>query len=244
MVKKVIVVIGATGNQGIAVCRQFANIDGWTVRGVTRDTTSEKAQALQQLGVETVQADVNDVQSLKKVFTGAMAIFGMTDFWQFMQKPSTIALMQEKSISWNEAHYLQEVQQGENIIDAAAEVVGEGSLQRFVLSTMSDAKKSSKGKYTWVWHFDSKGQYPQYLAQRAEHDPKYGKLLEMTSYTQLGFYLDNWKMDPLTAPQKVCSSRLTGISAYLGRSSLVIMRSQFVVQISIRKRRNRCRSST
>jgi hypothetical protein len=73
------------------------------------------------------------------------------------------------------------------------------------LSIMSDAKKSSKGKYTWVWHFDSKGQYPQYLEQRAGEDAKYRKLLERTSYAQLGYYLDNWKSDPLARPQKVCS---------------------------------------
>ena len=96
-----------------------------------------------------------------------------------------------------------EVQQGINIIDAAVKVAKDGALERLILSTLSDAKRASKGKYTWVYHYDGKAQFVQYFEKKAQAEPEYRQLFERTSYVQMGFYLDNWKMTPLFAPQKV-----------------------------------------
>jgi uncharacterized protein YbjT (DUF2867 family) len=54
---------------------------------------------LKKHGVEVVQADLNDVESLKKAFHGAHGVFGVTNFWE----------------CWYDA----EIKQGKNIADAA-----------------------------------------------------------------------------------------------------------------------------
>jgi len=143
------------------------------------------------------------VESLKSAFEGVNAIFGVTDFWQFVQLPSTQEIAKAKGITWNEACYLQELQQGKNIIDAAASIMKQEKLERVVLSSLSDARKASKGKYTWVYHFDSKAHFVQYLEQKSEGFSEYKALFEKTSYVQIGYYLDNWKSDPILTPEKV-----------------------------------------
>lgn len=154
-----------------------------------------------------MKADLDDVASLQKAFTGTNAIFGVTDFWQFPEKPSTHEMAKAEGITWNEACYRQELQQGKNIIDAAAQVVGEGKLERFVFSSLSDAKKTSKGKYSWVYHFDSKAHVLDYLKEKAKGESTYKALSEKTSDVQIGFYLDNWSKNPILAPKKVSQSK-------------------------------------
>jgi hypothetical protein len=121
--------------------------------------------------------------------------------------PSTQEIAKEKRITWNEACYLQELQQGKNIIDSAARVADQGQLERLVLSSLADAKKASKGKYTWVYHFDGKAHFVQYLEEQAKSSPQYQTLFEKTSYLQVGNYLDNWSKNPIFAPKKVGSSQ-------------------------------------
>ena len=100
-----------------------------------------------------------------------------------------------------------EVQQGINIIDAAARCCAKtgAHLERLVYSSLSGAKRVSKGKYTWVYHFDSKASVVEYLAEKAQDGEvlEYKALLEKTSYLQLGSYMDNWMKNPLLMPQKV-----------------------------------------
>jgi uncharacterized protein YbjT (DUF2867 family) len=54
---RTIVVTGATGLQGGAVTRRLLT-NGWRVRALTRNTKSEKARALSDLGAEVVQGDM------------------------------------------------------------------------------------------------------------------------------------------------------------------------------------------
>jgi hypothetical protein len=185
------------------VVNTFSKLPGWRVRALTRNPDSAAAQRLKTQGIEIVQADLDDVDSLKAAFTDASAILGVTDFWQFVRAESTQVLAKNKSITWNEACYLQELQQGKNLIDAAAAVAQDGKLERFVLSSLSDARKASQGKYTWVYHFDSKAHFVQYLSDRAKEDSVYRALAEKTSYVHVGNYLDNWKKNPIFAPKKV-----------------------------------------
>lgn len=58
--KKVIVVVGATGQQGGGLARAIlADADGeFAVRALTRDPHSEAARRLAAQGAEVVQADV------------------------------------------------------------------------------------------------------------------------------------------------------------------------------------------
>ena len=190
-------------SQGGSVARRFAGITGWEVRGITRNVESPAALELSKIGVKLVQADLNDMNSLKAAFEGANAIFGVTDFWQFVQHPTTFEIAKSKGITWNEACFLQEVQQGKNIVDAAASVADKGDLECLVFSSLSDVEKASKGKYTWAYHFTGKAAIVRYLQEKAGESPQYRSLFEKTSYVQIGNYLDNWEKNPIFRPTRV-----------------------------------------
>jgi uncharacterized protein YbjT (DUF2867 family) len=81
---KVIAVVGATGAQGGGLVRAIL-ADGdheFVARGITRDPDSEKAGPLKELGVELVQADLDDPASLERAFAGAYGAFCVTNFWE------------------------------------------------------------------------------------------------------------------------------------------------------------------
>ena len=50
------------------------------------------------------------------------------------------------NISWNEACYLQELEHGKNIINAAAKLVSAERLERFGISSLAEVKKVSRGQ--------------------------------------------------------------------------------------------------
>jgi len=82
--KKIITVIGATGAQGGGVARAIlADTSGeFAVRAVTRKPHSEKAQALKSAGAEVVNADLEDVDSLRHAFEGAHGAYCVTNYWE------------------------------------------------------------------------------------------------------------------------------------------------------------------
>ena len=115
-------------------------------------------------------------------FKGADAIFSNTDFWNAFYNPATREKLNSGQ-SINEYCYDLELQQGKNVADAAATV---GGLERFILSAASNVRKSSKGKYTNVYHFDSKAQIVEYVRSR------YTQLAAKMSVVEIGTYMDNW----------------------------------------------------
>ena len=84
---KLIVVLGATGNQGGSVVETFLKEPGWKVRGLTRNTSSAAAQKLKEKGAEVVAANLVDTASLVAAFAGANAVFSVTDFWSLYSDP-------------------------------------------------------------------------------------------------------------------------------------------------------------
>lgn len=70
---KTILITGATGNQGGATLHNLLG-KGFALRALTRKPESEKARALANNGVEVVQGDLNDVESLKKALAGAWGV--------------------------------------------------------------------------------------------------------------------------------------------------------------------------
>ena len=77
---KLIVVNGATGLQSLGIINALSTNPDWEIRGVTRNTNSEKARRPVERGIEIVAADLDDEDSLIKAFVGANAIFAVTDF--------------------------------------------------------------------------------------------------------------------------------------------------------------------
>lgn len=65
---KILTVVGGTGTQGLSLINAALADRTYKIRALTRNTSSEKSQALAARGVEVVRADVNDEQSLIKAF--------------------------------------------------------------------------------------------------------------------------------------------------------------------------------
>jgi uncharacterized protein YbjT (DUF2867 family) len=82
--KKIIAVVGSTGAQGGSLVDAILSDPngGFAARAITRDPTKDKARAIAAKGGEVVQADLDDVESLKKAFAGAYGVYAVTNFWE------------------------------------------------------------------------------------------------------------------------------------------------------------------
>lgn len=191
MSKKLIVVLGVTGKQGGSVARRFNSDPAYKVRGVTRNPSSEKAKELESIGIEIFQADADDVESLKKAFAGANLIFSVTNYWEPFFRPDCRKKAEELGITCRRYAYDVEYQQGKNITDAAASVSDSLVENGFLVSTLSHAGKCSNGKYTELYHFDSKADvFPDYV------DNKYPELAAKMSCIQTGYFIQSWQLAP------------------------------------------------
>ena len=86
-----LVVIGATGNQGRAVLRYFQQHEpSYRLRGTTRNPSSEAATALAKAGIEIVKAELDDPESLKQAFKDATVIFAYTAGAEIMKSSGII----------------------------------------------------------------------------------------------------------------------------------------------------------
>ena len=84
--KKLIAVIGATGQQGGAVVRALQAQGQFKVRALTRNPAKHRG-----LAEEVLEADLDRSESLKAAFEGAHGVFLVTNFWE----PGTNELKQE-----------------------------------------------------------------------------------------------------------------------------------------------------
>jgi hypothetical protein len=180
--------------QGASVIDAFLKDPSWKIRTVNRDPTKPECLALVEKGVEVVKGSFEEVDSLIAAFQGANVVFGVTDFWAPFFNPATVPKLAPGQLV-NEYCYEVELQQGKNIADAVA-TIADSTLDLYVWSTLSDVRKWSKGKYTWVYHFDSKAKVYDYIKE--EHP----NLAKKTSTVQLGWYADNWKTLRSSVPQR------------------------------------------
>lgn len=140
-----------------------------------------------------VKGDLDDAASLRRAFAGADVIFGVTDFWTIFQDPES----QKKKRSDQELVqycYDAELQQAKNLADSAAAVPG---LSRFIFSSMADASKWSKGKFTRLYHMDSKAQAVYYMQKLPGLEGKFSQI-QAPIYFQLP-----WQWGLPTTPKKV-----------------------------------------
>jgi uncharacterized protein YbjT (DUF2867 family) len=124
--KDLIVVTGATGQQGGATARQLLAA-GHRVRAVTRKPQGDAAQALAGLGAEVVKGDLDDAASLQKAFAGAWGLYAVQNTW--------------------EAGVVKEEEQGMRV----AEVAKQAGIQHFVYASVGSAHRK-----TGIPHFDNK----------------------------------------------------------------------------------------
>lgn len=152
-----------------------------------------------------VKGELDDINSLHAAFKGADVIFGVTDYWGPFLDPANLAKLKPGQ-TLNEFCYELEVRRGRNIALAAA---GVDALERFVFSSLSDARKWSKGKYTGVYHFQSKANVVEYIAKELP------ELKKKSSFIQVGYYMTNWRM-PSFQPRKVSESPAASRHSILG----------------------------
>jgi uncharacterized protein YbjT (DUF2867 family) len=168
--QKVITIFGATGAQGGGLAHailQDKNSD-FTVRAVTRDTNSDKAKELAQLGAELVVADIDDKQSVENALRGAYGAFFVTFFW---------------------AHFSAEKEKAEAAI--FVEAAKQADLKHVIWSTLEDTREyvpltdqrmpTLHGQYK-VPHFDGKG----------ESDKLFTAAGIPTTFLLASFYWDNF----------------------------------------------------
>ena len=133
--ERLILVCGATGNQGGAVARSLLD-RGFQVRALTRDSQKPEAQTLADHGAEVVQGDMEDRSDMERVLEGVYGIFSVQNFW--------------------ETGYDREVQQGKTVADAAKEA----GVQHCVYSSVGSAHRE-----TGIPHFDSKWEVEEHLRE-------------------------------------------------------------------------------
>jgi len=167
--KKIIAVLGATGAQGGGLVRAILSDPngGFAARAITRDVNSDKAKELAKLGAEVVQADIDDVESLKKAFAGAYGAYCVTFFWNHFSPEKEIANA-----------------------TAMAQAAKHANLKHVIWSTLEDTRKwvplsdnrmpTLQGKYKCP-HFDAKG----------EADEVFTKLGLPVTFLLTTFYWDN-----------------------------------------------------
>lgn len=201
MPPKLITVIGVTGNQGGSVASRFLHDPNFRVRGITRNASSAAAQALAARGIEIVQADLDDVASLRRAFAGSNLIFSVTNYWEPFFRPDSRARAAEQGVSCRRYAYEVEVRQGRNIADAAADAVVVRGLDAngLVASTLSHAGRCSGGRFGELYHFDAKADvFPGYVSET------YPELAAKMSCVQTGYFMSSYKLAPGAYFNKVC----------------------------------------
>ena len=170
MSSKIIAVVGATGAQGGGLANAILNDPDspFTVRALTRNPASDKAQALAAAGADVVTADLDDVESLKSAFAGAHGAYCVTNFWE---------------------HFSPDKEKAQ--IRNMAEAAKAAGVQHVIWSTLEDTRKwvpldddrmPTLMEHYKVPHFDAKG----------ESDAVFTELEVPTTFLLTSFYWDNF----------------------------------------------------
>src|SRR5437016_14418904 len=115
--KKLIAVIGATGQQGGGVVRALQARGQFKVRALTRNPQKHR-----ELAEEVVEADLDRPETLKAAFEGAHGVFLVTNFWE----PGS-----------------DEIKQATAAVRAATDA----GVKHFVWSTLPNVEAISGGKF-------------------------------------------------------------------------------------------------
>ncbi|KAJ1665416.1 hypothetical protein IW140_003385 [Coemansia sp. RSA 1813] len=166
-----VAILGATGNQGGSVLRALHATGKYKLIAVTRDTSSASSTKLKSKypDVKLVEANLNDVESLKKAFEGVDVVFGVTLFWQ----PDIMDQVAAGNVD-------AEFNQGKNVADAAIAV----SVKDIIFSTSYSMSELTGGKYTKAIHFDGKYKIEKYIRSKAAEI--------RGAFIQLGSYMENF----------------------------------------------------
>jgi uncharacterized protein YbjT (DUF2867 family) len=130
---RLILVSGATGQQGGAVARSLLE-RGIGVRALTRDPEKPEARELAGMGAEVASGDLEDSSSIERVLEGIHGVFSVQQFF--------------------EAGYEGEVRQGVRLADAAKAA----GVEHYVYSSVGSAHRE-----TGIPHFESKWEIEEHV---------------------------------------------------------------------------------
>jgi uncharacterized protein YbjT (DUF2867 family) len=130
---RLILVSGATGQQGGAVARRLLE-RGIGVRALTRDPEKREARELAELGAEVASGDLEDRSSIERVLDGVHGVFSVQQVWEIGVKG--------------------EIRQGVQLADAAK---GAG-VDHYVYSSVGSAHRE-----TGIPHFESKWEVEEHV---------------------------------------------------------------------------------
>jgi uncharacterized protein YbjT (DUF2867 family) len=128
--KKLVAVIGATGQQGGGVVRALQAREGFKVRALTRNPDKHR-----ELAEEVVEADLDQPETLNAAFEGAHGVFLVTNF-------DARALREEGTNELKQA-------------TAAVRTAKDSGVKHFIWSTLPDVEAISGGKFN-APHFTGK----------------------------------------------------------------------------------------
>ncbi|WP_206310934.1 NmrA/HSCARG family protein [Streptomyces sp. A1499] len=132
---KIVLVLGATGNQGGAAARALLS-RGWTVHAFVRNPGRPEARALKEQGAVLVQGDQNDVESLRRA---TVRVHGVFSVQALGYEPETLAA---------------EVRQGK----AVADVAKENGVAHLVHSSVDGCERGSG-----IDHFETKADIEKHV---------------------------------------------------------------------------------
>ena len=133
--KGLVLVTGATGQQGGAVTRHLIR-GGWKVRALVRNPESEKARALLNAGAELAKGDLYDRGSVDAALRGVHGVFSVQNYWL------------------PDVGFDGEIRQGKLLIDAAKAA----GVKHFLYSSVGAAHRGMGQK-----HFETKWIVEQHL---------------------------------------------------------------------------------
>ena len=210
---RIIAVVGATGAQGGGLVRAILAdpSSGFRARAITRKASGDKAAELRKLGVEVVEADLDNEDSLAKAFDGAYGAYCVTNYWEHFTPA-------------------KEVSQAGNMALAAKSA----NLKHVVWSTLEDTRKRvplsdnrmpTLMEHYKVPHFDAKG----------DADSAFVDAGVPTTYLLTAFYWENliyFGMGPKKGPDgkftftlPMGKAKLSGIAAEdIGKSAYGIFK--------------------
>lgn len=214
--KKIIAVVGATGNQGGGLVRAILgdSSGSFAVRALTRDPDSEKAQELAKLGAEVVQADLDSAPTVRAAFDGAYGAFCVTFFWE---------------------HFVPE----KELVQAAtmAQAAKQADLKHVVWSTLEDTRKLVPLTDDRMPTLMEKYKVPQFDA-KAEANRAFAQFGVPVTYMLTSYYWDNLiylglgprkgKGGTLELTLPMGDKRLAGIAAEdIGRCAFCVFKTGF-----------------
>ena len=175
--KKIVAVVGSTGSQGSGLVHAILDDKNgsFAVRAITRDPQKDAAKALAAKGADVAKADLDDIESLKKAFANAYALYGVTNFWEHFSAA-------------------KEKRQAKHIAEAAKAA----GVKHVIWSTLEDTRKLMRADDKRMPMLQDIYRVPHFDA-KAEADAFFAEL--PVTYLITSFYWDNLYMFGL-APKK------------------------------------------